>query len=91
MGISCYFPKKCSAPPSKPFPLSFQKGNVFASVFGVGQFKHGKLSACTNYGKVSELRYYKLQSQDQKYLDKVVEDTGKLEIGFSPIRQQPIR
>lgn len=34
----------------------FQRGNAFASVFRVGQFKHGKLSAFTNYRKVTEVR-----------------------------------
>lgn len=40
-------------------PLSnghFQRRNAFALVTRVGQFKHGKLSAFTNYRKVNEVR-----------------------------------
>lgn len=36
----------------------FQRRNTFASVVRVGQFEHGKLSAFTNYRKVTEVRYY---------------------------------
>lgn len=40
-------------------PLSnghFQRRNAFASVTRVGQFKHGKLRAFTNYRKVIEVK-----------------------------------